>query len=56
MFSKTYEPAIEALIFITKKLNDGALAGIKEIVHGTDAPEQFITKILQGKLAFLIHN
>ncbi len=46
MFSKTCEHAIRALIFIAKKSNDGARVGIKEIAQGTDAPEQFIAKIL----------
>ncbi|MET6998172.1 RrF2 family transcriptional regulator [Chitinophaga defluvii] len=47
MFSKTCEYAIRAILFIAQKSKDGDRVGIKEIAHGTDAPEHFIAKILQ---------
>jgi Rrf2 family protein len=47
MFSKACEYAIRAMIFIAKRSEDGATAGIIEIAKGINAPQHFIAKILQ---------
>ena len=47
MFSKAFEYAIRALLFIAQKSEGGSKVGIKEIAKGIDSPEHFIAKILQ---------
>lgn len=48
MFSKTCEYALRAMMYVGQKSKDGARVGIKEIAAGTDSPEYFIAKVLQG--------
>ena len=48
MFSKTCEYALRAMMYVGQKSKDGAKVGIKEIAEGTDSPEYFIAKVLQG--------
>ena len=47
LLSRTSEYAIRALVYILVQNRAGRRPGFKEIANKTDAPEQFLAKILQ---------
>jgi Rrf2 family protein len=47
MLSKTTEYTIRALVAISMENENGRRPGFKEVAHITEAPEQYVAKILQ---------